>query len=64
VSPISRFELTNLPDEPISLMAHIRNPAGGRIEYPSSLTVELGATDIRITLDPQLGTGIEDLDAK
>ena len=45
-------------------MAHIRNPAGGRIDYPSSLTVEMGATDIRITLDPRLGTGIEDLDAK
>ena len=59
-----RFELTNLPDEPIALMAHIRNPAGGRIDYPSSLTVEMGATDIRITLDPRLGTGIEDLDAK
>ncbi len=58
------FHLTNLPDEPISLMACRRNPVGGRVHYPSSLLVELNATDIRIVLDPKLGSDIEDLDGK
>ena len=58
------FHLTNLPDEPISLMACRANPAGGLIHYASNLTVELNATDIRIILDPKLGSDIEDLDAK
>ena len=59
-----RFHLTNLPEEPISLIAYRANPAGGPIHYASNLTVELNATDIRIVLDPKLGSDVEDLDAK
>ena len=58
------FHLTNLPEEPISLMAYRANPAGGRIHYPAKVDVELNADNIRIVLDPALGRGIEDLDAQ
>ncbi|MEJ7594033.1 MAG: M56 family metallopeptidase [Planctomycetaceae bacterium] len=58
------FHLTNLPAEPISLRASKRNPAGGPNHYSRSLTVDLNATDIRIVVDPKLGSDIEDLDAK
>ena len=61
-----RFELTDLPDEPIGLMAYNRNTVtpGGSINYYSETSPKMGATDIRITVDPRLGSDIEDLDAK
>jgi hypothetical protein len=58
-----RFELPELPDEPIDLMAHRRNPKGGRILYPAIVPTIRGQTDIRILLDPELQQEIEDLDA-
>ena len=59
-----RFELVGLPDEAISLRASYRaNPAGGRIKYSIKQSVKLGATEIRLLLDPTLGSGIEDLDS-
>ena len=57
-----KFELVNLPDELIVLRANKPNPAGGVIRNPSRAAVDLNAKDIRIVLDPKLGTGIEDLD--
>ncbi|MCA9185477.1 MAG: M56 family metallopeptidase [Pirellulaceae bacterium] len=57
-----RFQLTNLPDEPIELMAYIASPQGGRIRYPSKFRPPLNSTDIRMILDPSLGAGVEDLD--
>lgn len=59
-----RFVLVGLPDEPISLLAYRSNTAGGTVKYTVTKTVEVGATDIRLTLDPKLGSNIEDLDAK
>ena len=59
-----RFHLTNLPDEPIALMAYRAGPGDSRILYPSNVAPEMNATNIRIVLDPKLGSGIEDLDAK
>jgi hypothetical protein len=58
-----RFRITNLPDEPIRLMAYRRNPGGGVIHYSAKALPPLGAQSIRIVLDPRLGSGIEDLDA-
>jgi|GEM_PF-1828473 len=60
-----RFSLTDLPDEPITLMAYYgRNPAGGSIRYSVKAHPVLNAADIRIVYDPKLGSDIEDLDAK
>lgn len=59
-----RFELDGLPDEPISLMAYRANPAAGPINYSVKQSVKLGATNIRVILDPTLGSGIEDLDSE
>jgi len=59
-----RFSLTDLPDEPITLMAYRANPAGGTIRYSVKVHPELNAGDIRIVYDPKLGSDIEDLDAK
>ncbi len=59
-----RFTLGNLPDEPVQLMAYRAQPGGGRIRYPAYALPPLNARDIRIVLDPRLGSGIEDLDAE
>jgi protocatechuate 3,4-dioxygenase beta subunit len=59
-----RFRLTYLPDEPISLMAHRANPAGGRIRYPSRVNPEMNANDIHIVFDPTLLEEPEDLDSQ
>ena len=58
-----RFSLTDLPDEPITLMAHRWSPAG-RINYLVKVHPELNATDIRIVYDPKRDSGGEKLDAK
>lgn len=57
-----RFRLTNLPDEPLSLLAYKSNPAGGRIAYPVQLTPAMNDEAIRIVLDPSLSEELEDLD--
>ena len=56
------FDLTHLPDLPLQLMAHKRNPAGGRIRFPSVVSTKLNQADIRIILDPELNQEIESLD--
>jgi len=58
-----RFELTNLPDQSIELMAYLANPKGGRILFPAKLQTMKGQQDIRILLDPELTNEVEDLDA-
>lgn len=61
---LGRFELRQLPDQPIELMAYRPNKAGGRIRYPSKVRPRMNQTDIRIILDPKLLQDVEDLDAK
>jgi hypothetical protein len=58
-----RFELSQLPDEPIELMAYRRNDQTRFIRFPAKVRPKLGQQDIRILLDPTLTEPIEDLDA-
>lgn len=58
-----RFELSQLPDEPLELMAYVRNPAGGHIRFPCTVRPARNQQNIRIVLDPTLHERIEDLDA-
>jgi hypothetical protein len=57
------FELQQLPEGLIELIAYRENPKGGRIVYPAKVRPELSQTDIRIVFDPSLQDGIVDLDA-
>ncbi len=57
-----QFELTGLPDVPLQLMAYKRNPAGGRIRFPSVVSTKLNQADIRIVIDPELDQETESLD--
>jgi len=58
-----RFELSQLPDEPIKLMAYRANAQGGRIRFPAKALPALNQQDVRIVLDPRLTDEVEDLDA-
>jgi hypothetical protein len=58
-----RFELVNLPDQSIELIAYRANPQGGRIRFPALIRPTKSQQDIRILLDPTLTDEIEDLDA-
>lgn len=58
-----RFELTDLPDQPIELMAYKAPPGGEYIRFPAKVRPALNQTDIRILLDPDLHTPLEDLEA-
>jgi hypothetical protein len=58
-----RFELSQLPDELIELIAYRANPQGGRIRFPAKARPTLNQQDVRIVLDPKLTDEIEDLDA-
>jgi hypothetical protein len=58
-----RFELRQLPDEPIELMAYRGNPKGGQIRYPSVVRPTKNQRTIRIIFDPTLDESLEDLDA-
>lgn len=49
-----RFQLKQLPDEPLSIMAYFANPNGGRIRFPAKRNVDMNQQDIRIVLDPLL----------
>ncbi len=49
-----RFQLKELPDQPLSIMAYFANPKGGPIRYPAKLDVEMNQQDIRVVLDPSL----------
>ena len=49
-----KFQLKELPDTPLSIMAYFSNPKGGRIRSPSTLKVDMNQKDIRIELDPAL----------
>ena len=57
-----RFGLSNLPEKPLKLMVYKANPQGGTIHYPVSQNVKLNDKEIRIIVDPKLGSGIEDLE--
>lgn len=59
-----RFSLTDLPDEPVTLMALRRNSASGSVGYSVRLRPELNATNIQLVFDPTLANRIEELDAK
>lgn len=58
-----RFALSQLPDEPIELMAYRANPMGGPILYPARVRPQPNQQDIRIIFDPKLTQEVEDLDA-
>jgi beta-lactamase regulating signal transducer with metallopeptidase domain len=47
-----RFQLRELPDAPLSIMAYFANPKGGPIRFLTKLDVERDQQDIRIVLDP------------
>lgn len=49
-----RFQLKELPDEPLAIMAYMPNPKGGRIRSPAKLNVDQNQQDVRIVLDPSL----------
>lgn len=49
-----RFQLQELPEQPLSIMAYFANPKGGRIRYPAKLNVDMNQQNIRIVLDPSL----------
>lgn len=49
-----RFELKELPDTSLSIMAFFANPKGRRIRFPGKLDVDRNQKDIRIVLDPSL----------
>jgi hypothetical protein len=57
-----RFEIRQLPDKPVELMAYRPNPKGGPIRHPGIAHPTLNQKDVRIVLDPTLGDEIEDLD--
>jgi uncharacterized GH25 family protein len=59
-----KFELVQLPDEPIDLMAYMRNPKGGRIFFPAKVRPQINQQDIRILYDPSLTEDVENLDVK
>lgn len=59
-----QFQLEQLTDEAIELMAYKRNPAGGTILFPARIEALRNQTDIRIVLDPRLAGPLEDLDNK
>jgi len=58
-----RFELRQLPNLPIELMAHIRKPEGGPILHPAIARPTRNQSDIRILFDPALTKKPESLDA-
>jgi hypothetical protein len=58
-----RFEIRQLPDQPVELTAFRSNPKGGRIRHSSVVHPKLNQQDVRIVLDPALNEEIEDLDA-
>jgi hypothetical protein len=57
-----RFDLRQLPDQPIELMVYKPGPGGTRIRYPAHARPALNDRAIRIVFDPSLGEEIEDLD--
>jgi hypothetical protein len=56
------FELQQLPEGQILLMAYKANPGGGVIRFPSYTRPKVGDDKIRILLDPELTQEVEDLD--
>lgn len=58
------FRLSQLPEEPLSLMTYQANQAGGSIRYPSHTNPKMNQQDIRIVFDPALRELPEDLDAR
>jgi hypothetical protein len=56
-----RFELTNLPSEPIHLSAQVERfgRRGVRIRYPAEVLPTINQSDIRIVFDPALQTPLE-----
>lgn len=48
--PAGRFELRELPDEPLSLVAHINT--GKPFQLPPPVNAQLNQQDVRIVLDP------------
>lgn len=59
-----RFRLSQLPEEPLSLMTYQANQAGGSIRYPSHTNPKMNQQDIRIVFDPALRELPDDLDAR
>ena len=57
-----RFDLRQLPNLPIELMAYVRNPKGGTILHPAIARPKRNQSDIRILFDPALAVKPKDLD--
>jgi hypothetical protein len=49
-----RFDLRQLPNLPIELMAYVRRPEGGTILHPAIARPKRNQSDIRIVFDPAL----------
>jgi Predicted outer membrane protein len=56
------FELQQLPEGQILLLAYKANPGGGVIRFPSYTRPKIGDDKIRIIFDPELTQEVEDLD--
>jgi hypothetical protein len=57
-----RFNLVELPDEPVELMAYRAKSEGGPIAFPAKMRPQIGQQNIRIIFDPRLSDDVEDLD--
>jgi hypothetical protein len=57
-----RFELRQLPNLPIELMAYVRRREGGPILHPAIVRPKRNQPEIRILFDPSLTEKPEDLD--
>ena len=57
-----RFDLRQLPNLPIELMAHVRNPKGGIIKFAATSRPKRNQPDIRIVFDRGLTKKPDDLD--
>jgi hypothetical protein len=56
------FEIANLPEQPLQLVAYMPQPGGGLIRFATRISPRLNQTDVRIVLDPKLTKDVEDLD--
>src|SRR5205085_5408022 len=58
-----RFELRELPDEPVELFVYKRKPKDPAIKNSTKVKTAMNQKEVRVLFDPALGEDIEDLDA-
>ncbi len=59
-----RFELLEMPEEPLHLMVFRSTPQGGSVRYPATIRPNHNQQDIRILFDPTLSEPVGQLDKK